>query len=60
MSRDQPYMHIYQSYLDFAQECLNYQQLVHKKQVQNQEGYLNQIVNFDKLKVDKRTLDIIF
>lgn len=35
MSKDQPVLHIYQSYLDFAKECLVYQDMVHKKQTLN-------------------------
>jgi hypothetical protein len=53
-------MNVYQSYLEFAKECLVYQDLVHKKQIPKGETYLNQIVNFDCEKGDQRSLDIVF
>lgn len=46
--KGQPDMHIYQSYLDFAKNCLVYQDLVQKKNIPKGESYLNQIVNFDR------------
>lgn len=53
---------IISSYLDFAKECLAYQDLVHQQEVPACETFLSQIRNYDsgRRNVNKRNLDSVF